>query len=142
MNYPHSINSKLPNIGTTIFSVMSKLAADHQAINLSQGFPDFDCHEGLAPVGCYGANSYRIYDMVGNIWDQTKDVYTASHQALPSQTVAASATKPDQAMVIKGGSHLCGQDFCVRYRPSAREAHEANLPISHIGFRTVFRGSK
>lgn len=43
-------------------------------------------------------------------------------------------------MVIKGGSHLCGRDFCVRYRPSAREAHEANLPISHIGFRTVDKG--
>ena len=99
-----------------------------------------DGHEGLAPVGCYSANGYRLYDMVGNVWEQTKDVYTPSHQVPPSQAVAASATKPDQAMVVKGGSHLCGQDFCVRYRPSAREAHEANLPISHIGFRTVFRG--
>jgi methionine transaminase len=39
--------SKLPNVGVTIFSVMSKLAADHQAINLSQGFPDFQPHPEL-----------------------------------------------------------------------------------------------
>ena len=41
------IQSKLPNVGTTIFTVMSKLAADLGAINLSQGFPDFDCDPAL-----------------------------------------------------------------------------------------------
>jgi methionine transaminase len=41
--YPRPIPSKLPNVGTTIFTVMSRLAAEHKAINLSQGFPDFDC---------------------------------------------------------------------------------------------------
>ncbi|KAG4069274.1 hypothetical protein HA402_012127 [Bradysia odoriphaga] len=39
--------SKLPNVGTTIFTVMSGLAATHQAINLSQGFPDYDCSDDL-----------------------------------------------------------------------------------------------
>src|SRR5450631_3069801 len=47
MNYPNLISSKLPNVGTTIFTVMSKLAADHNAINLSQGFPDFNCADEL-----------------------------------------------------------------------------------------------
>ena len=41
------ISSKLPNVGTTIFTVMSRLAAEHDAINLSQGFPDFDCAKAL-----------------------------------------------------------------------------------------------
>ena len=41
------ITSKLPHVGTTIFTVMSALAREHQAINLSQGFPDFDCDPGL-----------------------------------------------------------------------------------------------
>lgn len=41
------IQSKLPNVGTTIFSVMSRLAMEHQAINLSQGFPNFDCSPDL-----------------------------------------------------------------------------------------------
>src|SRR5258706_3614718 len=42
-----TIPSKLPSVGTTIFTVMSKLAADVGAINLSQGFPDFDCDPAL-----------------------------------------------------------------------------------------------
>ncbi|HYC46615.1 MAG TPA: methionine aminotransferase [Burkholderiales bacterium] len=42
-HYPGRIHSKLPRVGTTIFTVMSRLAAEHGAINLSQGFPDFDC---------------------------------------------------------------------------------------------------
>ena len=43
-NYP---TSKLPDVGTSIFSVMSALANEHKAINLSQGFPDFNCPEPL-----------------------------------------------------------------------------------------------
>ena len=39
--------SKLPHVGTTIFTVMSALAAEHQAINLGQGFPDFGCDPKL-----------------------------------------------------------------------------------------------
>ncbi|MEL7339657.1 MAG: aminotransferase class I/II-fold pyridoxal phosphate-dependent enzyme, partial [Bacteroidota bacterium] len=42
------MNSKFPQFGTSIFSVMSTLAREHQAINLSQGFPDFDCDPRLA----------------------------------------------------------------------------------------------
>ena len=41
--YRHPIASKLPRVGTTIFTVMSRLAQEHNAINLSQGFPDFEC---------------------------------------------------------------------------------------------------
>jgi len=42
-----NISSKLPNVGTNIFSTMSALANEYGAINLSQGFPDFDCPEEL-----------------------------------------------------------------------------------------------
>jgi methionine aminotransferase len=53
MNAPHdtptspTFPSRLPNVGTTIFTVMSALAAQHQAVNLGQGFPDFDCDERI-----------------------------------------------------------------------------------------------
>jgi methionine transaminase len=46
-SFPRPIASKLPNVGTTIFTVMSRLAQEHGAINLSQGFPDFDCAKEL-----------------------------------------------------------------------------------------------
>lgn len=41
------LKSKLPDVGTTIFTIMSRLATEHQAINLSQGFPDFDTDPNL-----------------------------------------------------------------------------------------------
>ena len=44
--------SKLPAVGTSIFTVMSQLAQTHGAINLSQGFPDFDCPPELAELVC------------------------------------------------------------------------------------------
>jgi len=46
-NYPSPISSKLPTVGTTIFSVMSALAQEHNAVNLSQGFPDFEVDREL-----------------------------------------------------------------------------------------------
>lgn len=101
-----------------------------------------DGHAGIAPVGCYPGNGFGLFDMVGNVWEQTRDIYTPRHGTAADGADAATAGKPNRGMVIKGGSHLCAQDYCVRYRPSAREAHEANLPMSHIGFRTVTREAR
>jgi methionine aminotransferase len=50
MQFPGSIKSKLPKTGTTIFSVMSALATEHNAINLAQGFPDFECSAKLVEL--------------------------------------------------------------------------------------------
>lgn len=50
LDYPHSISSKLPEVGTTIFTKMSALANEHGAINLSQGFPDFPIDERLVDL--------------------------------------------------------------------------------------------
>jgi methionine aminotransferase len=47
MNSEVVLKSKLPAVGTTIFSVMSALASEHKAVNLGQGFPDFDCDPAL-----------------------------------------------------------------------------------------------
>jgi methionine aminotransferase len=55
--FPSAIRSKLPNVGTTIFTVMSRLAAEHHAINLSQGFPDFDCAPELRALLAKYVNS-------------------------------------------------------------------------------------
>lgn len=49
-SFPPNLNSKLPQLGTTIFAVMSKMAQEHGAINLSQGFPDFSCHPKLVEL--------------------------------------------------------------------------------------------
>jgi methionine aminotransferase len=56
-SFKGQIRSKLPNVGTTIFTVMSRLALEHNAINLSQGFPDFDCAKELRDLFSTAINS-------------------------------------------------------------------------------------
>jgi formylglycine-generating enzyme required for sulfatase activity len=119
--------------------------------NYWQGmFPTYDAgadgHHGLAPVGCYAANPFHLYDMIGNVWEWTRDPYTGPRQPHANGDTAAAlpaglrtAARRDRQMVIKGGSFLCSPDYCVRYRAAAREAQEADLGAAHIGFRTVLR---
>jgi methionine aminotransferase len=76
------IQSKLPGVGTTIFTVMSKLAAEHNAINLSQGFPDFDCDPELiayvSEAMAEGNNQYA--PMAGSV--VLRDLIAAKNEAL------------------------------------------------------------
>ncbi|MGV8998185.1 MAG: formylglycine-generating enzyme family protein [Parvibaculaceae bacterium] len=76
---------------------------------------------GLAPVGCFKANGYGLYDMIGNVWEWTRDIYDGD---------------PKRG-VIKGGSYLCAPNYCMRYRAGARQAQELDLAASHLGFRTI-----
>ncbi len=101
-----------------------------------------DHYAGRAPVGCYAANTYGLHDMIGNVWEWTRDDYAGAYQPHGSghaERARPSATSHEVA-VIKGGSYLCAANFCVRYRASARHPQEVDLPASHVGFRTVRRG--
>ena len=102
-----------------------------------------DGYKSLAPVGCFAPNAWGLYDMIGNVWEWTKDAYRGQHQSHangdPSVVRVMSAPAGQQATVIKGGSYLCAPDYCVRYRASARESQEPDMPTSHVGFRTVSR---
>lgn len=101
MNYPNLISSKLPNVGTTIFTVMSKLAADHNAINLSQGFPDFNCDKELISlVNKYmlaGNNQYApmagLMSLREAIAAKTEEIYSAKYDPETEITVTAGATQ-------------------------------------------------
>ncbi|MBN8696500.1 MAG: methionine aminotransferase [Bacteroidetes bacterium] len=101
MNYPNLINSKLPNVGTTIFTVMSKLAADHQAINLSQGFPDFSCNPDLVDlVAKYmkaGNNQYApmagLLPLREMLSQKTEALYGAKYDPETEITITAGATQ-------------------------------------------------
>lgn len=87
-------------------------------------FPHFNRNKGEAigttPVGCYEPNGYGLWDMAGNVWQWTADAWQSG-----------------DSRVIKGGSFLCADNFCLRYRPAARQPGEAASGASHIGFRTV-----
>jgi formylglycine-generating enzyme len=95
---------------------------------------------GVAPVGCYAPNALGLHDLIGNVWELTADRWTPDHRSEPADT-AAPATRPGAApqVVIKGGSLLCAQNYCMRYRAGARQPQEVDLGASHLGFRTVLQ---
>ncbi|WP_205967317.1 formylglycine-generating enzyme family protein [Aquisalinus luteolus] len=81
-----------------------------------------DGFAGLAPVGCFPANGYGLYDMTGNVWEW----------------VADSVSADGRVGTVKGGSYLCAPNYCRRYRPAARHDQETDFSASHIGFRVVY----
>ncbi len=102
---------------------------------------------GPSPVGCFAPNGYGLYDMAGNVWQWTTDLFDP---AGPGAGVAQGGTPEIASLdpahhniarhVIKGGSFLCSDEYCYRYRPAARTDGPPDGGASHIGFRTVFRG--
>ena len=100
-HFPFSIKSKLPKVGTTIFSVMSSLAAQHKAINLSQGFPDFDASEELIGlVNDYmkkGMNQYApmqgILPLRERLAEKTQDLYKISYNPDTEITITSGGTE-------------------------------------------------
>ncbi|GAC1424539.1 MAG: formylglycine-generating enzyme family protein [Burkholderiaceae bacterium] len=120
--------------------------------NYWQGvFPEVNTREdgyaGRSPVGCFPANGYGLYDLIGNVWQWTTDAYAGPRQIhdngdpFASVTAAGAPLRRDTPMVIKGGSFLCAANYCTRYRAAARYPQEANLATAHVGFKTVWRGS-
>jgi methionine transaminase len=95
------INSKLPNVGTTIFTTMSALAREHNAINLSQGFPDFNCSPKLTELaGKYMGDGYNQYaPMPGTIQLRERvaeiiaSCYDATYHPETEITITAGATQ-------------------------------------------------
>lgn len=85
-----------------------------------------DGFNGTAPVGCFPANGYGLHDMTGNVWEWTDTPYQDAKNQFS-----------ENILTLKGGSWLCAENYCRRYRPSARQGQEIGLPTNHIGFRTV-----
>ena len=106
-----------------------------------------DGHAGSAPVGCFAANGYGLHDMAGNVWEYARDFWAPGHPHYqeadptgPGRVFAMRFAGPaGPSVVVKGGSWLCAPQFCLRYRPSARQPQEMSLGSNHIGFRTVLR---
>jgi formylglycine-generating enzyme len=118
-----------------------------------------DGYDRTSPVGKFPPNGYGLVDMTGNVWEWTNQDYTSSHALAPTAQVTstepASCCGPQRelpdpastpvpagepsAKVIKGGSHLCAPNYCLRYRPAARQRQTVDTSTSHLGFRCIVR---
>jgi sulfatase modifying factor 1 len=114
-----------------------------------------DGYEGTSPVGSFPPNGYGLYDMAGNVWEWTSDwfvplradevVQSCCTTAAPRIVSAEQSYDPAQPQfriprrVVKGGSHLCAPNYCLRYRPAARQPQMQDTGMSHIGFRCISR---
>lgn len=111
---------------------------------------------GTTPVGLFPANDYGLLDTTGNVWEWTTDHY--DHMGAPVNPGACCAPAPVNRCgsreansplngaaanmpqrVVKGGSHLCAPNYCLRYRPAARQPETVDTSTSHIGFRCIVR---
>lgn len=129
-NNPLIPQSKLPNLGTTIFTQMSALAQQHHAINLSQGFPDFDgplfLQERLAYHVAHGANQYApmtgVQPLREAIADKTAQLYGYKPDANSEVTVTAGATEAlfaaITALVRPGDEVICFDPSYDSYAPA------------------------
>jgi sulfatase modifying factor 1 len=112
-----------------------------------------DGFEGTSPVKSFPPNGYGLYDMAGNVWEWTSDFFTTFKGFERACCVPKNprATSPESSLVvgepgaqiprkvIKGGSYLCAPNYCLRYRPAARQGEATDTSTSHIGFRCVIR---
>lgn len=105
------------------------VGADAKA-NIFEGeFPRRDTAEdgyaGTAPVAAYEPNGYGLYNMVGNVWEWTDDWWGINPRA----------PETGKAKVMKGGSYLCHDSYCNRYRIAARTSNTPDSSTGNTGFR-------
>ncbi len=103
-----------------------------------------DGHERTAPVATYPPNGYGLYDMAGNVWEWCADWYRADYyRDSPKRDPKGPDSSLDPAephvpkRVQRGGSLLCSDQYCVRYRVGTRGKGAIDSGASHIGFRCV-----
>jgi sulfatase modifying factor 1 len=100
-----------------------------------------DGFEGTSPVGSFPPNGYGLFEMTGNVWEWTTDFFTPRQEGEAPRCCAPELMPGERVprRVIKGGSHLCAPNYCLRYRPAARQGEATDTSTGHIGFRCAVR---
>jgi formylglycine-generating enzyme required for sulfatase activity len=108
-----------------------------------------------APVGSFPANGFGLHDMAGNVWEWTADWWSERHPTAAATSccvptnprggdrgTSVEGARPGPRIprkVVKGGSHLCADTYCLRYRPAARRPQDIDTGMGHVGFRCAWR---
>ncbi|WP_439580904.1 methionine aminotransferase [Dyadobacter bucti] len=127
------IRSKLPNVGTTIFTRMSRLAEEHHAINLAQGFPEFDCAPGLQQlVDKYlklGKNQYAPMAGVTALREAiAKKVYEASMKEYHPETEITITSGATEALFVALSTVVFPGDEVIVFEP----AYDSYVPAMEL----------
>jgi len=138
--FPGTIHSKLPKVGTTIFTVMSKMAAEHNAINLSQGFPDFMCSEALIKLVneamLKGHNQYApmpgLLTLRTILAKKTEEQYGTKYDPETEITITAGAT---QAIYTAVAAIVREDDEVIVFEP-AYDCYQPAIEVA--GGKTVY----
>lgn len=101
-------------------------------------FPNFNTGEdgylGTAPVASFEPNGYGLFNMAGNTWEWCSDYHDQRwHVEGTRMNPAGPPTGVNR--VLRGGSYLCHESYCQRYRNSARNGNSPDTSSGHIGFR-------
>ena len=116
--------------------------------NIWQGtFPTVNTQEDgwltTAPVRTYAPNGFGLWQTVGNVWEWCEDVFNprayAKRVARSRPVLDPCEVSPDGPRVLRGGSYLCHDSYCNRYRNAARSSNTADSSMGNAGFRTVSR---
>jgi formylglycine-generating enzyme len=107
--------------------------------NIWQGqFPTVNTAEdgyvGTAPVNAYEPNGYGLFNAAGNVWEWCKDFFSADYHRKTSD-VNPVWTEPTGSRSLRGGSFLCHESYCNRYRVAARSSNSPDSSAGSIGFR-------
>ncbi len=100
-----------------------------------------DGYERTSPVGAFQPNGYGLYDVCGNVWEWTKDLFEDPRPGRPCCAPNHALDDPPgiERRAIRGGSHLSAPTYCLRFRPAARQSETVDASTSHIGSRCVSR---
>jgi formylglycine-generating enzyme len=97
-----------------------------------------DGYERTSPVGAFAPNGFGLFDVCGNVWEWTTEPFPDPRSSRRCCGPPSEGPEIDRR-TIKGGSHLCAPNYCLRFRPAARQSETVDTSTSHIGFRCIQR---